>query len=263
MYRLYRDFFRRAERKRRWSVDDDIPWDQVNLHMDPAVADVVESFCAVELYLPDYVSKALPMIRANRGWAWFHANWGYEESKHSLALSDWLLHSGSRTESQLAELESQVFAREWQLPLDSASGLLIYAMVQELATWVHYRNLKRRVDERGDPALSHLLGLISVDERAHHSFYAHVVRLFLQLDRKETLEQLRRVLLTFSMPATDLLADSRQRVECVKQLGIFEEEIFLHEVHQPVLARLGVKHRELRTGRSARKSDPVAPSPGA
>jgi acyl-[acyl-carrier-protein] desaturase len=263
LYRLYRDFFRRAERKRRWSVDDDIPWDRVNRHMDPAVADVVESFCAVELYLPDYISKALPMIRANRGWAWFHANWGYEESKHSLALGDWLLHSGSRTESQLAELESQVFAHEWQLPHDSASGLLIYAMVQELATWVHYKNLRRRVDERGDPALSHLLGLISVDERAHHSFYTQVVRLFLQLDRRETLEQLRRVLLTFSMPAAHLLADSRRRVEGVKRLGIFDEEIYLHEVHQPVLEALGLQHRDLRTGRSARKSDPVAPSAGA
>jgi hypothetical protein len=28
--RLYRDFFDRAERKRRWSLPDDIPWSQVN-----------------------------------------------------------------------------------------------------------------------------------------------------------------------------------------------------------------------------------------
>jgi acyl-[acyl-carrier-protein] desaturase len=88
LYRLYRDFFDRAEKKRRWSLADDIPWGQVNRYVDPAVIDVVESFCAVELYLPDYVAKALPLIRANKGWAWFHANWGYEESKHSLALGD-------------------------------------------------------------------------------------------------------------------------------------------------------------------------------
>jgi hypothetical protein len=25
LFRLFREFFRRAERKRRWSVDDDIP----------------------------------------------------------------------------------------------------------------------------------------------------------------------------------------------------------------------------------------------
>src|SRR5262249_59585476 len=50
-YRLYREFFDQAERKRRWSIRDDIPWHQVNRAMPPAVANVVESFCAVELYL--------------------------------------------------------------------------------------------------------------------------------------------------------------------------------------------------------------------
>src|SRR5205809_6177657 len=118
LYGLYRDFFDRAERKRRWSLADDIPWDQVNRAMTPAVADVVESFCAVELYLPDYISKALPMIRRNPGWAWFHANWGYEESKHSLALGDWLLKSGARSEEQMADMEDQVFQHEWDLPHD-------------------------------------------------------------------------------------------------------------------------------------------------
>ena len=49
LLRLYREFFDRAERKRRWLIEDDIPWDQINKSMDPALADVVESFCAVEL----------------------------------------------------------------------------------------------------------------------------------------------------------------------------------------------------------------------
>src|SRR5437773_9561719 len=107
--------------------------------------------------------------------------------------------------------------------------MLIYAMVQELATFIHYRNLRRRVDERGDPALSHLLRLIAVDERAHHAFYRAVVGLFLELDRPETLEQLRRVLLSFAMPAVHLLAESRRRVRAIKELGIFDEDVYVHE----------------------------------
>jgi acyl-[acyl-carrier-protein] desaturase len=252
--RLYREFFDHAERNRRWSLAEDIPWAEVNRAMDPAVADVIESFCAVELYLPDYIAKALPLIRSNKGWAWFHANWGYEESKHSLALGDWLLRSGSRTEEQMADLEARVFAHEWNLPHDSPSGMLIYGMVQELATWVHYRNLRLRVQERGDPALSRLLGLIAVDERCHHSFYRSVVQLFLELDRERALEQLRRVLLTFAMPAVHLLAESRRRVEQIKALGVFDDDVFRHEVYQPILAALGVHHRELRGPRPDRKS---------
>ena len=254
LYRLYREFFSQAERNRRWSLEDDIPWDQVNPHISPAIADVVESFCAVELYLPDYISKALPLIRVNKGWSWFHANWGYEESKHSLALGDWLLRSGVRSDEQMADLEHQVFTHEYELPQDNAVGMLIYAMVQELATFIHYRNLRRKVDEEGDPCLSRLLGLITVDERAHHAFYRRVVQLFLELDRKETLEQLRGVMLNFSMPAVHLLADSRRRVAEVRELGIFSEEIFYTDVYQPVLSALGVDHRELRGPKGSRKS---------
>src|ERR1700746_3850580 len=84
-WRLYRDFFDMAERRRRCAIPDDIPWNRTNPRLDPAVAHVVESFCAVELYLPDYTSKILPVVRSIRGRVWFYANWGYEEHKHSLA----------------------------------------------------------------------------------------------------------------------------------------------------------------------------------
>ena len=220
------------------------------------MADVVESFCAVELYLPDYIAKALPMIRANKGWAWFHANWGYEESKHSLALGDWLLRSGNRTEEQMADLENQVFAHEWQLPHDSPVAMLIYAMVQELATWVHYRNLRRTVDERGDPALARLLDL-SPWTSAPSRLLPQRGGVLPRAGPKGTLEQLRRILLTFAMPAVHLLADSRRRVEEIKTLGIFDEDVFLHDVYLPILAALGVDHRELRRPGVRRKSRPV------
>jgi acyl-[acyl-carrier-protein] desaturase len=246
LYRLYRDHFDRAEKKRRWSVRDDIPWDQCNQSLDPAIADVVESFCAVELYLPDYVANALAMLRPSRACAWFYANWGYEESKHSLALGDWLLRSGQRSDEQMADLEGRVFEHPWRLPHDSAVGMLSYAMVQELATGLNYRNLRHRVDERGDPALSKLLGFLAVDEQAHHKFFLQAVRLFLQQDREGTLKQLRRVLHHFTMPAIYEMVDGRRRVEAVKALKIFNDELYFREVYQPILAALGITRPELR-----------------
>jgi len=159
------------------------------------VADVVEAFCTVEMYLPDYISKVMPLIRQNRGWAWFHANWGYEESKHSLALGDWLLKSKMRSPEQMYDMEDRVFDHEWNLPEDSPQGMMVYAMTQELATWVHYKNLRRRLDELGgDPCLAKLLDFISIDERAHHTFYHRVVQMFLKLDRETTVAALKRVL---------------------------------------------------------------------
>src|SRR5207244_2274204 len=102
-----------------------------------------------------------------------------EEAKHSLALEDWLLRSGMRTEEQLADLHREVFRHEWHLPQEDHVGMVCYAMTQELATWLHYANLRQLVREQEDPALHKVLTLISVDERAHHDFYRRLFELYL------------------------------------------------------------------------------------
>ena len=147
--RHFRDYFDLAERKRRWSIRDDVPWDQCNGSLNPAVADIVETFCAVELYLPDYLSKLIPQVRANRGRAWMLANWGYEECKHSMVLEDWLLHSHMRSEEQVADMHQEVFAQEWDLPYDNARAMVVYTMLQELATQLHYVQSARGGGPRG------------------------------------------------------------------------------------------------------------------
>jgi acyl-[acyl-carrier-protein] desaturase len=253
-WRLFREFFDKAEKKRRWRIADDIPWDRCNPKLNPAVAAVVESFCAVELYLPDYTSKILPVVRPSRGRTWFYANWGYEESKHSLALADWLLRSGARSEEQMADLENDVFQREWNLPHDNHLGMLIYAMVQELATWLNYRNLRKFAVDGDDEALATLLRYVAVDERAHFDFFRRCVEIHLEHDREATLEQLRRVLNDFAMPAIYDLADSRNRVAQIKEMHIFDEDIYYREVYLPVLESLGVSRAEIRNRVPKKKS---------
>jgi len=252
IYRLYREYFDRAEKKRRWSVRDGIPWDQCNPNLDPAVADVVQTFCMVELYLPDYLGKLLPQVRAHRGRAWMLANWGYEESKHSLALGDWLLYSRCRTEEQMADMEDAVFEQTWELPHDNARAMLCYTMVQELATHLHYRNLRRVINGQ-DPALDRVLELISIDEAAHADFFRRLVQLHLDEDRAATLEQVRRVFNTFKMPAVHLLVDGRRRAQAVEELHIFDEPTFMTQVYEPILARLGIQKKEIRRRQSSRE----------
>lgn len=245
IYRAYRDYFDKAERKRRWNVREDIPWDQCNPGIDPAVADVVQTFCMVELYLPDYLSKQLPQVRDNRGRAWMLANWGYEESKHSMALEDWLVRSGHRTEHQMAQVADGVLEREWQLRYNDPLASVIYTMFQELATKLHYRNLRAVAGGRC-PALDKVLDLVMIDEAAHAQFFRQLVGIYLEADREATLEQFRTVANTFSMPADSLLADGRQRVAAVKALKIFDEQVFFNEVFTPLLQKLGLTRADLR-----------------
>jgi acyl-[acyl-carrier-protein] desaturase len=255
LWRLYRDFFDTAERKRRWRVRDDIPWNQCNPNLDPAIADVVESFCCVELYLPDYVGKVLPVVRHSKGRTWFYANWGYEESKHSLVLNDWLLKSGQRTDEYMADLERKVFAREWNLPHDNALGMLAYAMVQEHATFINYRNLRTRVQDRGgDPALEKILTFVSVDEAAHYGLFKAFFELFLKLDRDSAVAALRPVLNQFQIPAIhDLLDESAKRIAAIRDLEIFNEEIFYRDVYTHFQNVLDISKDEMR-GRKPKKS---------
>ena len=53
-YELYLKYFHNAEANRRWNVMKDILWHQARRQRDDVIAVIVESFMAVEMYLPDY-----------------------------------------------------------------------------------------------------------------------------------------------------------------------------------------------------------------
>ncbi len=248
---MYREYFDMAEKNRRWSIREDVPWDQCNRSLNPVIADIVETFCSVELFLPDYVSKLIPQVRENRGRAWFLANWGYEESKHSLVLGDWLLRSGQRSDEQMADLEARLWREAvWDPPYDNSLGMLCYTMMQEHATFLHYRNLRRAVvDAGGDPALEKVLMLVGVDERAHFDFFKRLMKLYLEYDRAATLEQIRVVVNTFKMPLYHMMSDGSQRAAQIQDLKIFNEEIFYYEIYRPYLAALGLTKADLKPKR--------------
>src|SRR5262249_31435447 len=126
--------------------------------------------------------------------------------------------------------------------------MIVYAMVQELATGLTYRNLRRHIDgeTRGDPALTTLLGYLGVDEQAHYSFFLKTTQLFLKYDRAGTLKQLRQVLRAFAMPAIYEMAAGPQRIAPFHAMQLFDDQIFYEQVYQPILAALGVTRVELR-----------------
>src|SRR5262249_30586330 len=120
------------------------------------------------------------------------------------------------------------------------------------------RNLRERVATGGgDAALLKLLALIAIDERAHHDFFRRCAQLYLTYDREAVLEQMRRVMHNFAMPAIDLLAESGRREHAVRKLGIFSEEIYYRDVYLPILKSLDVDRGEMRSQRPFRKSAPV------
>jgi hypothetical protein len=136
-------------------------------------------------------------------------------------------------------------------------------MFQELATWIHYKNLGKLVDDDGgDPALEKTLHLIAIDERAHYVFFKNLVALYLDYDRAGTIEQIRRVANTFKMPAVHMFSDSQKRMNDVKELRIFGEDMFIYEVLEPILRDLGLTRADLRQ-KKPRESVLVGKMPAA
>lgn len=239
-YRELIKYLKLAEEKRRWNLFHDIPWDLANPATDDTLAHCVETFCSVEAYLPDFTSKLLHMIRRSRGRGWFHVNWGYEESKHSLTLEMWLLASGHRTEAQREALEKALLDAEWELPFDHPRQMVCYTMIQELATFWNYRNLEKIAIAQNDAALVTALRLISVDERVHYNFFRNTVKEWMKYDDRGTIEDLKYVFDNFTMPGTSQIPGYDASARVLAKTGIYGPREYIKLVKLPVLEDLGL-----------------------
>jgi len=244
MYEEYVNFFKKAERERRWNPFEDIPWDQINKNATDDLALCAETFCAVEMYLPDYVAGGINVVRKCFGQAWFQANWAYEESKHALALTEYLMRSGKRTDEQMADLQNRIFDKTWQRPFETPRRMTIYGVVQEMATFIIYLKQRDRAIMEQCPALHKIYDLIARDEIAHCRFYQGVVKLLLEEDREGTLGDCAHVFKNFEMPGVKLVPDYDSRVGIMRQAGI-DRSVFLQKVYFPILKYLGITRQEL------------------
>ncbi|MFD5554688.1 acyl-ACP desaturase [Streptomyces sp. NPDC127068] len=244
-HREYMTFFEQAERTRRWNPFTDIPWEDLrDSRPDERLALCAETFCGVEMFLPDYLKAHLDLCGGNYGQAWFAANWGYEESRHSLVLREYLHRSGQRTEEQLFDYAEDVLSRTWRSPYDEGRQMVVYGAVQELTTFVIYRKQRDLAARSGDSVLAEVYRLIGRDEMAHAKFYQRMLQLHLETDRVGTLHDLAHVLRTFRMPAEDILPDYEARVAVMRTAGI-DSGVFFKEVVLPTLAAMGLSRHDL------------------
>jgi acyl-[acyl-carrier-protein] desaturase len=250
LYREYLQFFEKAERERRWNVFEDIPWARVNKDATEELALCAETFCSVEMYLPDYVAGGINVVRRYFGQAWFQANWAYEESKHSLALTHYLIRSGKRTEEQMFDLQSRIFEKEWALPFATARQMTFYGCVQEMATFVIYVKHRERAGAEGDECLRTIYDYIARDEIAHCRFYQGVIKVLLDEDREGTLKDMAHVFANFKMPGVGIVPDYDERILKMREAGI-DRSVFIQKVYMPILKFLGVTRHEMLAAQSA------------
>ncbi|MGK4005996.1 acyl-ACP desaturase [Sorangium sp. So ce1036] len=250
IFREYMTFFEKAERERRWNVFQDIPWDRVNPGASEELALCAETFCSVEMYLPDYVANGINLVRSYFGQAWFQANWAYEESKHSLTLMQYLLRSGKRTEEQLSDLQHRILGKQWNLPFHTPRQMTFYGCVQEMATFVIYVKHRERAGAENDECLRTIYDFIARDEIAHCRFYQSVIKVLLEEDRPGTLADMAHVFANFEMPGVGLVPDYDARILKMREAGI-DRGVFIQKVYMPILKYLGVSRHEMLAAQRA------------
>jgi acyl-[acyl-carrier-protein] desaturase len=245
VYRTYLDFLETAENKRRWNIFNDIPWDKLDVSkITESTAQCIEIFCSEELYVPDYSSKGLEMVRSMFGMAWFQTCWAFEESRHGLVFREYLTRSGLRSEAEFATLEAGIFSKAWKLPYETPRRMACYGALQEGATYVAYKVQKDRARGAGDKVLEAIFHFVGRDEAAHGGFYRAIIELELSQDRDGTVADLAHVLSTFKMPGDGLIPNYRQRLQTFGA-GI-SPRMFLERVVSPLLTTLQISRQELK-----------------
>jgi len=244
-YAAYREFFEVAERKRRWSVFTDIPWDKLDSTKNNArKATRIETFCAEELYAPDYGINGLSLTRPQFGMAWFQMCWTAEEARHGMAFREYLIRSGMRSEAQIGDLEDELYSRRWELPFATARQMACYGALQESATFLAYKAQKELAHAEGDEVLEAIFSYISRDEAAHAGYYRTLIQLELDDDRIGTLADLARVIAEFKMPGDGLIPNYQARL---KDSGAgISPRTFLEHALFPMLRMLKTDRAELK-----------------
>ena len=247
LHALYRASFEKAERERRWSVFDDVPWERARAGAQ--LAGPVETFFCMHAALPEFVAKGLEAARSGPAPTWYIAGWAYEKSRHQLAFSEWLARTGCRSREELATLESKMLAGGCTSPFETATQLVFYGAIQELATFVTYAKHREIAREAGDECLRTIYDFCARDEIAHARFFEAATRLYLEQARDATVADMALVLERFATPGELLLPDYEERMLAVREAGI-DRGVFIQRVYAPLLRRLGVNRRELTLARA-------------
>ena len=250
LYEMYKTFFDKAEQERRWNPLRDVPYDKINRDVPESMIVVAETFCCVESFLPDYVASGINVVRPYFGQAWFSANWAYEESKHSVALMEYLLRSGRRTPEQMFDLQATLMETKWEMPFATARQMTVYGCFQEMATFVIYVKQEMGAKAHGDECLATIFRLNARDEIAHCRFYEDVVKVLLEEDRPGTLRDLALVAKSFQMPGVGIVPDYEERIKVMREEGKVDRSVFLQKVFFPVLKYLDVTRQELQEAAS-------------
>jgi acyl-[acyl-carrier-protein] desaturase len=261
---------------RNWNPHDYVPWTegsdfrQLGGHdwsLDESRLSEIARIAMVtnlltEDNLPSYHRAIAEHFSLDDAWGAWVNRWTVEESRHGIALRDYLVVTRAVDPNALEMARiGQVTAGfspgqqgQGSVRPESMLDALVYVTFQELATRVSHRNTGRACQE---PIADQLLRRVSADENLHMIFYRGVGAAALDVAPDQAMHSICRILKNFQMPGFSIPNFRRNAVK-IAVGGIYDLRQHLDEVVLPVLRYWRIFERDDFTGTGAQNRDELA-----
>ena len=209
--------------------------------------------------LPSYHRAIAEHFSLDDAWGAWVNRWTVEESRHGIALRDYLVVTRAVDPNALEMARiGQVTAGfspgqqgQGSVRPESMLDALVYVTFQELATRVSHRNTGRACAE---PIADQLLKRVSADENLHMIFYRGVGAAALDIAPDQAMHSVCRILKNFQMPGFSIPNFRRNAVK-IAVGGIYDLRQHLDDVVLPVLRYWRIFERDDFTGDGLRNRD--------
>jgi acyl-[acyl-carrier-protein] desaturase len=212
--------------------------------------------------LPSYHRAIAEHFSLDDAWGAWVNRWTVEESRHGIALRDYLLVTRAVDPNALEMARIQQVTAgfspgqqgQGSVRPESMLDALVYVTFQELATRVSHRNTGRACEES---IADQLLRRVAADENLHMIFYRGVAAAALDIAPDAAMHSICRILVNFQMPGFSIPNFRRNAVK-IAVGGIYDVRQHLDDVVLPVLRKWRIFERDDFGEAGLRRRDELA-----
>jgi acyl-[acyl-carrier-protein] desaturase len=212
--------------------------------------------------LPSYHRAIAEHFSLDDAWGAWVNRWTVEESRHGIALRDYLLVTRAVDPNALEMARIQQVTAgfspgqqgQGSVRPESMLDALVYVTFQELATRVSHRNTGRACEES---IADQLLRRVAADENLHMIFYRGVAAAALDIAPDAAMHSICRILVNFQMPGFSIPNFRRNAVK-IAVGGIYDVRQHLDDVVLPVLRKWRIFERDDFGETGLRRRDELA-----
>ena len=197
-----------------WNRFTSIPWQELKPELLTQKQRLAITFLNfIEDHLPGYfaeytkrfpINEDTPLEACiyNRELYYFFSRWAQEEDRHAHVLANYQLRAGLVSAEQLRGDLAQEGRKPFTIKFTEPPQVFTYALLQEKATLLYYKQLHQTIEE---PVLKFILRLLIKDEARHFAFFASVVGAYIEQFGEQVMPHIKAVVADFKMPLHNTL----------------------------------------------------------